>query len=216
MIELRSADKAYWTLHGVVTALTDIDIAAPGGRVLAVTGGAGSGKSTLLRLLALQEAPDAGEVRLFGRPLDVAHAAGLEAIRAQHRITPVENAHATIRLALTDALTKLPRLLLWDDADRDLDGDLPGPALGRIARLAHERGIAVVIAGRDASVLARYADDIAVLDDGQLVEFGPADVVPTVLPAGHGTRRGRRPLPPQPAARRTGSRLSLFEPALAL
>ena len=57
MIELRSADKAYWTLHGVVTALTDIDIAAPGGRVLAVTGGAGSGKSTLLRLLALQEAP---------------------------------------------------------------------------------------------------------------------------------------------------------------
>lgn len=215
MIELRSAGKAYWNLRGVMSALDGIDLTAAAGRVLAVTGAAGSGKSTLLRLLGLQELPDAGEIRLFGRPVDGAQAGDLATIRAQHRIAPVNQPRTTARLALTDALTRLPRLLVWDDADSDLDGDPPAPVLGRLARLAHERNIAVVIAGRDASLLTRHADDVAVLDCGHLVDFGPADGVRAIPSAGRGTGRRADPLTAQPAPGKI-SWFALHEPALAL
>jgi ATP-binding cassette, subfamily C, bacterial CydC len=47
-------------------ALSDVDIAVPAGRRLAVVGPSGSGKSTLLCVLAGQVAPQAGTVRLTG------------------------------------------------------------------------------------------------------------------------------------------------------
>lgn len=48
---------------GPRTALEDVSLEAPAGRVTGVVGGDGSGKTTLLRALAGALAPDAGEVR---------------------------------------------------------------------------------------------------------------------------------------------------------
>src|SRR5918992_1241722 len=52
-----------------VTVLDRVGLAVPAGRVVALLGPSGCGKTTLLRCIAGLERPDAGEVRLDGRPL---------------------------------------------------------------------------------------------------------------------------------------------------
>jgi osmoprotectant transport system ATP-binding protein len=66
VLELEGVVKRY----GEEVAVGPIDLAVPPGRTLALIGPSGAGKSTLLRLMLGLVAPDAGEVRLGGQPLD--------------------------------------------------------------------------------------------------------------------------------------------------
>jgi ABC-2 type transport system ATP-binding protein len=50
------------------TALDDVDIAISGGTITGLLGSNGAGKTTLLRILAGQEFPSAGSVRVLGAP----------------------------------------------------------------------------------------------------------------------------------------------------
>lgn len=51
-------------------ALRDVSLVIPGGSFVGLVGSTGSGKSTLVKMLLRFYAPDAGEVRLGGTPLD--------------------------------------------------------------------------------------------------------------------------------------------------
>ncbi|MEW6270567.1 MAG: heme ABC transporter ATP-binding protein [Thermodesulfobacteriota bacterium] len=55
--------------YGAREALREVDARLAPGELLGIIGPNGSGKSTLVRVLAGVRAPDAGEVRLGGRPL---------------------------------------------------------------------------------------------------------------------------------------------------
>ncbi|GAA3137957.1 ABC transporter ATP-binding protein [Planomonospora alba] len=52
--------------HGKVTAVRDVSIASPPGRVTALLGPNGAGKSSLLSVLSTASRPDEGTVRVFG------------------------------------------------------------------------------------------------------------------------------------------------------
>jgi cobalt ECF transporter T component CbiQ len=65
-LELRNADYRY----GDVRALSGVSCHVPRGVKMALMGGNGAGKSTLISLLNGLVKPDAGEVLLFGQPLD--------------------------------------------------------------------------------------------------------------------------------------------------
>jgi iron(III) transport system ATP-binding protein len=56
-------------VFGPARVLDRVGLSAPAGRVVALLGPSGCGKTTLLRCIAGLERPDAGEVRLDGRPL---------------------------------------------------------------------------------------------------------------------------------------------------
>ncbi|MEV0176825.1 ABC transporter ATP-binding protein [Streptomyces sp. NPDC050803] len=55
--------------YGRVRALSGVDLDVRSGTLVAVLGPSGSGKTTLLRCIAGFEAPDAGEIRIDGRPV---------------------------------------------------------------------------------------------------------------------------------------------------
>ena len=55
--------------YGAVQALRGVDLCVHSGEVLALCGNNGAGKSTLIRVLSGAHEPSAGEVRLFGKPV---------------------------------------------------------------------------------------------------------------------------------------------------
>jgi ABC-2 type transport system ATP-binding protein len=58
---------------GPLLVLDGIDFSVAAGQAVVATGPNGAGKTTLLRCVVGAERPDAGEVRLDGRPLDETH-----------------------------------------------------------------------------------------------------------------------------------------------
>lgn len=64
-LEVRHAVKRYAT-H---TALNDVSISVPRGKVFGLLGPNGAGKTTLIRIINRITAPDSGEVRFDGHPL---------------------------------------------------------------------------------------------------------------------------------------------------
>jgi ABC-type sugar transport system ATPase subunit len=83
---VQAVDEVVFSARGVsksypgVQALSELDLDGRAGEVLAICGANGAGKSTFARLLAGQEAPTAGEIRVAGHPEPVADPA--EADRA--------------------------------------------------------------------------------------------------------------------------------------
>jgi phospholipid/cholesterol/gamma-HCH transport system ATP-binding protein len=69
---------------GAHAIFAGIDVQARRGQITAFMGPSGTGKTTLLRLITAQIAPDAGEVRVFGR--DVATLSGPEIFAMRQRM----------------------------------------------------------------------------------------------------------------------------------
>ena len=67
-IELRGLRKTYRTPAGPVEAVRGVDLAMTPGETVALLGPNGAGKSTTIDMLLGLQAPDAGDVLLFGAP----------------------------------------------------------------------------------------------------------------------------------------------------
>lgn len=74
-LQMRGVTKRF----GAVVACQDVDLQVGAGEVVALAGHNGAGKSTVLKMLSGVIQPDAGEIRLFGRP---AHLSSVRAARA--------------------------------------------------------------------------------------------------------------------------------------
>lgn len=70
VLESVAVHRGYVTGRGRLEVLRGVDLAVDAGEMVAVLGPSGSGKSTLLHLLAALDAPDRGEVRWAGEPVD--------------------------------------------------------------------------------------------------------------------------------------------------
>ncbi len=66
---------------GGIPVLKGIDIGVSAGEVVVVIGPSGSGKSTLIRCINGLVKPDAGEISIEGRPIDIHHEAGWQQLR---------------------------------------------------------------------------------------------------------------------------------------
>ncbi|WP_083469354.1 methionine ABC transporter ATP-binding protein [Methylobacterium variabile] len=79
LVRLESVAKTYTARKGAaaVTALEDIDLAVPRGRVLGVIGRSGAGKSTLIRLVNGLERPSRGRVIVDGAEISALPEAAL-------------------------------------------------------------------------------------------------------------------------------------------
>lgn len=87
MLELRGISRRF----GATQALDDVSLALHEGEVLGLVGPNGAGKSTLIKIIAGAERPDAGEIRVDGRPIHFhsAHDAYAAGIRVIHQDAPL-------------------------------------------------------------------------------------------------------------------------------
>ncbi|HEX5406321.1 MAG TPA: ATP-binding cassette domain-containing protein [Pseudonocardiaceae bacterium] len=76
------------------------------------------------------------------------------------------------RIGLARALAGGASLLLADEPTGDLDATDAGAVLTVLDRARAELGVTVLVVTRDASVVRRVCDGVAVLDGGRLVEHG--------------------------------------------
>ena len=77
------------------------------------------------------------------------------------------------RVVIAAALALEPALLVADEPVSMLDVSIRAEILNLLAALAREQGIAVVMITHDLSTVAAYADRIAVMYLGRIVEHGP-------------------------------------------
>lgn len=81
MIRLERVSKTFASPSGEVSALRDIDLDIPTGRIFGIIGRSGAGKSTLIRCVNLLERPTTGRVLLDGQDLTALGGAELREAR---------------------------------------------------------------------------------------------------------------------------------------
>lgn len=201
---------------GETAASRDISFAVEAGRVLGILGGEGAGKSQLLRCIGLDFPPSSGSVLIQGvdvtgatserrrqlraRSIELVHPPAPDGVRdltvpgtrASLLIQAGPGATAPVagmrqRIQIAKALAQGADALLLDEPFVGVEHGVRGRILELLERLRTETGTAVVVASRDPEVVRRLADEILVLDDGEVVESGPADQI-LESPRDHRTR----------------------------
>ncbi|HEX6130033.1 MAG TPA: ABC transporter ATP-binding protein [Candidatus Limnocylindria bacterium] len=144
-----------------------------------------------------------GEPQVRERVREALAEAGMTPVEAYLDRLPFElSGGQRQRVAIAAALALRPRLLVADEPVSMLDVSIRADILNLLRALADDHGIAVVMITHDLSTVAAYADRIAVMYLGRIVESGDAR---TVLgdPQHPYTRALRSVVPvPDPAARR--------------
>ncbi|EKE44555.1 oligopeptide/dipeptide ABC transporter ATP-binding protein [Oceaniovalibus guishaninsula JLT2003] len=77
------------------------------------------------------------------------------------------------RIAIARAILTRPRLLVADEATSALDLTVQKKILELILKLRDDHGIAVLFITHDIGVVDEICDEVAVMQDGRLVETGP-------------------------------------------
>ena len=195
-----------WMGDGPGATLQDVSFTVGPGQVLGVLGGPGAGKSTLLRCAGLDFDPTAGVVLLRGEQVSGASAERRRRLRGGrlelvHPPAPAadDGVHAPVpcrrlllgtgraatvpvagmrqRIQIAKALTNRAEVLLLDEPFARVEPAVTGRILELLDRLRREAGTAVVLATRDPELCLALADELVVLDEGSVVERGPAATV---------------------------------------
>jgi ABC-type glutathione transport system ATPase component len=77
------------------------------------------------------------------------------------------------RVMIAIALARNPRLLIADEPTSALDAGVQADILKLLVRLCRLRGMAMLLITHDLAVAGAWADDVAVLAEGRIVERGP-------------------------------------------
>ncbi len=116
------------------------------------------------------------------------------------------------RVMIAQAMACGPTLLIADEPTTALDVTVQAEILDLMADLKRETGAAMVLITHDMGVIARLADQVCVMKDGQYVEAGPVgdifanprdaytQALLAAIPRLDRADRGGRPVPAPPAA----------------
>ena len=81
------------------------------------------------------------------------------------------------RVAVARALAIEPRLIVADEPLSGADVSIRGQILNLLSDLRNERRVAYLMITHDITIARAFAHKVAVMKDGEIVEFGPAEQV---------------------------------------
>lgn len=81
------------------------------------------------------------------------------------------------RAMIAMAVAAEPKLLIADEPTTALDAAVQAQILDLLARLQEERGMTLIYISHDLNLVRRFADDVAVMRHGRIVEQGNAEEV---------------------------------------
>lgn len=81
------------------------------------------------------------------------------------------------RVAIARALSVNPETLIADEVTSSLDVTIQAEILALLQKLREEMNLSIIMISHDIGVIQKLCRDIAVMHNGQLVEYGPADQV---------------------------------------
>ncbi len=81
------------------------------------------------------------------------------------------------RVGIARALVTRPQILLCDEPTSALDPMTTGQILDLLTQINEQLGITILIITHQMDVIARIADNVAVLEHGKLIETGPVEDV---------------------------------------
>ena len=81
------------------------------------------------------------------------------------------------RIVIAIALAQSPRILLADEPTSALDVTIQQQILTLLREMQHQRGMAMLLVTHDLGLVSRYADDVAVMYAGRIVEMGPVATI---------------------------------------
>lgn len=125
---------------------------------------------------SLREALAAGGVPRAARgarAADLLREVGLDPALAARRPAALSGGQRQ-RAAIARALAADPVVLVLDEPVSALDATVRARILALLDRLQRERGLTMLLVSHDLGVIASVADDLLVMQDGAIVERGPA------------------------------------------
>ena len=110
--------------------------------------------------------------------LEMLHKVGIaDAERRYHQYAHELSGGLRQRVVIAMALVCRPELLIADEPTTALDLTTQAQILGLIKSLQREIGCSVLLITHDFGVVAQMADDVAVMQQGEIVERGPVRTV---------------------------------------
>jgi microcin C transport system ATP-binding protein len=91
------------------------------------------------------------------------------ALAYPHQLSGGQRQRAMIAMSLSGR----PKLLLADEPTTALDVTLRGQILDLLSEVQHQNGMAILLITHDLNLVRKFADRVAVMENGHLVEQGP-------------------------------------------
>jgi oligopeptide/dipeptide ABC transporter ATP-binding protein len=121
---------------------------------------------------------EASPQRLESRAIELLDRVGIASAASRLRDYPHQlSGGMRQRVMIALAIATGPRLLLADEPTTALDVTIQDQILALLAGIRRESGMAMILVSHDVGVIARDADEIAVMYAGRIVEHGPAQAV---------------------------------------
>ena len=164
--------------------LRDVSFEAQKGEITGVFGTTGAGKTTLIRILSGTEQCNGGSIsndsvevteiscedRGFLLP-KLKNSSFWKSLFKTNQASELSEGEGQI-LALEDAMEKANGVLLLDDTFCFMDRQKREIYFGELRRATQEKKLTVVCAGNDFKEILALCDNVAVLADGEIQQFG--------------------------------------------